>query len=75
MNVVAGCPLNHCHVVVGKQSQSCFYNSGTKLTATGIFGDLLNLASGPPRPGASLSDNNYMVITLEGLHSEQLRLV
>jgi len=75
MNVVAWCPLlTICHVlvpkvVVGKQSQSCSTTVGTKLTATGIFGDLLNSESGPPRPGASLSDNNHVVIPLTYIQS------
>ena len=76
MNVVAGCPLD-CLPCFGPESSRWEIISvdlasttvATKLTAAGIFGDLLNSESSPPRSGASLSDNNYVVIPLTDIQS------
>ena len=76
MNVVAGCPLD-CLPCFGPESSRWEIISvdlasttvATKLTAAGIFGELLNSESGPPRPGASLSDYNYVVIPLTYIQS------
>lgn len=76
INVVAGCPLDHlpCFGPEGSRWETISVDLAsatvaTKLTAAGILGDLLNLESGPPRPGASLSDNNYVVIPLTDIQS------
>ena len=76
MNVVAGCPLD-CLPCFGPESSRWEIISvdlasttvATKLTAARIFGDLLNSESSPPRSGASLSDNNYVVIPLTDIQS------